>query len=314
MNFLYICQDFFWIKTNKKSLKDIDFIISKLKHISIPMENLSKPILIPTDFTVVAQYAMELAVPFVRLTNTSMVLVHIVKKTAEIPDATAKVELEADKASRDYGVPVKGIVREGSIFSTIGETVDELDASLVLMGTHGIKGMQKLTGSWALKVIVTSKVPIFVVQASPGKKTIDKIIFPIDFKRENREKIGWAYYVAKLFNSKVHIFRSEPARDRKIEQGVRTNLSFTEKFLKSKNVNYDVTVATGKDSFAKESLQFAEDMGGDLILITTTKGISIYDYVLGASEEGIITNSANIPVMCINPRKSKVGGFSATGG
>jgi len=278
------------------------------------MENLSKPILIPTDFTVIAQYAIELAVPFARLTSSGIVLVHIVKKAVEIPDATAKVELEADKASRDYGVKVKGIVREGTIFTTIGETVTELDASLVLMGTHGIKGMQKLTGSWALKVIVTSKVPIIVVQTNPRKRAIEKIVFPVDYKRENREKIGWAYYVAKLFNSKVFILRAEPARDRKIEQSIRTNLAFTEKFLRSKNIDFDVTVAKGEGSFAKESLQFAEDLDADLILITTTKGISTVDFVLGPSEEGIITNSANIPVMCINPRKGKVGGFSATGG
>ena len=278
------------------------------------MENQPKPILIPTDFTVVAQYAIESAVPFARLTNTSMVLVHIVKKTAEIPDAVAKVESEADKASRTYGIQVKGIVREGSIFSTIGETVTEIDAGLVLMGTHGIKGMQKLTGSWALKVIVTSNVPIIVVQTRPRKTTVDRIVFPIDFKRENREKIGWAYYVAKLFNSNVYIFRSEPSKDRKIEQGIRTNLIFTEKFLRSKNIKYEVTVAKGDDPFAKESLQYAEGIDADMILITTTKGISFADFVLGTSEEDTITNSANIPVMCVNPRKSRVGGFSATGG
>ncbi|MDR1171953.1 MAG: universal stress protein [Bacteroidales bacterium] len=278
------------------------------------MENQSKPILIPADFTVVAQYAIEAAVPFAKLTNTSIVLVHIVKKTAEIPDATARVELEADRASKEYGVHVTGIVREGSIFSTIGETVNELDAGLVLMGTHGIRGMQKLTGSWALKVIVTSKVPIIAVQTYPRKATVDRIAFPIDFKRENREKIGWAYYVAKLFNSKVYIFRSEPSKDRKIEQGVRTNLAFTEKFLRSKNIKYEIAVAKGEDSFAKESLQYAGEIDADMILITTTKGISIADFVLGTSEEDIITNSANIPVMCVNPRKSKMGGFSATGG
>jgi nucleotide-binding universal stress UspA family protein len=278
------------------------------------MENRSKSILIATDFTVVAQYAIEMAVPFARLSNADIMLVHIVKKASEIPDATAKVELEADKAARDHGVNVQGIVREGSIFSTIGETVTELDAGLVFMGTHGIKGMQKLTGSWALKVIVTSKVPIIVVQTYPRKKTVDRIVFPIDFKRENREKIGWAYYVSKLFGSKIFIFRSEHSKDKKIEQGVRTNLSFTEKFLKSKNVKFEVAIAEGKDSFAKESLQHAEDVDADMILITTTKGISLYDYVLGASEEDIITNNSNIPVMCVNPRKGKIGGFSATGG
>ena len=278
------------------------------------METQPKPILIPTDFTVVAQYAIEAAVPFARLTNTNMVLVHIVKKAEEIPAATAQVELEADKAARDYGIHVKGIVREGTIFTTISETVDELDAGLVLMGTHGIKGMQKLTGSWALKVIVKSKVPFIIVQARPRKATIDRIAFPIDYKRENREKIGWAYYVARLFNSKVHILRYEPSKDRKIEQGIRTNLIFTEKFLRSKNIRYETTVAKGNDSFAKESMQFAEEIDADLILITTTKGISVTDFVLGTSEEDTITNSANIPVMCVNPRKSKIGGFSATGG
>ncbi|MDR2039576.1 MAG: universal stress protein [Bacteroidales bacterium] len=278
------------------------------------MENQSKPILIPTDFTVIAEYAVESAVKFAKVTNTSIILVHIVKKTSEILDATAKVELEADKFSKEYNVKVTGIVREGSIFSTIGETVDEMDAGLVVMGTHGIKGMQKIMGSWSLKVVVTSSVPIIVVQDRPHRSGIERIAFPVDFKKENREKIGWAYYVARLFNAKVNIFRAEPAKDKKIEQGIRTNLVFTEKFLHSKNIPYDITVAKGEDSFAKESLDFAAEIDADLILITTTKGISIADFVLGTSEEHIITNSAHIPVMCVNPRKAQIGSFSATGG
>ena len=278
------------------------------------MENQSKPILIPTDFTVVAQYAIDSAVPFARLSNTEIVLLHIVKKSSEIPEAIARVELEADKLTKEYGVPMTGIVREGTIFNTVGETVTELDASLVFMGTHGVSGMQKFTGSWALKVIVSSKAPIIVTQTHPEKTNIDRIVFPIDFRRENRQKIGWAYFVARLFNSKVFIFRSEPSKDKKLEQNVRTNLSFTEKFLKSKNIDYEVSVAKGDESFAKESLKYAEDIGADLLLITTTKGITLMDYILGPIEEDLINNNANIPVMCINPRKAKVDGFSATGG
>jgi nucleotide-binding universal stress UspA family protein len=278
------------------------------------MENQSKPILIPTDFTVVAQSAIESAVKFAQLTNTSIVLVHIVKKVSEISDATAKVEIEAERASQSYGINVTGIVREGSIFSTIGETVTEIDAGLVVMGTHGIRGRQKITGSWALKVLTTSKVPIIVVQEHTRKDTIEKIAFPVDFKKENREKIGWAYYIARLFNSKVYIFRAESSRDRKIEQSIRTNVVFTEKFLRSKNTPYEIRTAKGDVSFAKETLQFADDIDADLILITTTKGISFADYVLGTAEEDIITNGSRIPVMCVNPRKTKIGSFSTTSG
>jgi len=278
------------------------------------MENLSKPILIPTDFTVVTQYAIESAAPFAKKSNAGIVLLHIVKKSSDIPEAIVKVESEAEKLSKEYGVPMQGIVREGTIFTTVGETVTELDAGLVFMGTHGIRGMQKFTGSWALKVIISSKAPIYVTQTLPKKTTVDRIVFPVDFRRENREKIGWAYYVAKLFNSKVYIFRSEPAKDKKLEQNVRINLSFTEKFLRSKNVDFEVAVAKGDESFAKESLKYAEDVNADLLLITTTKGISLMDYILGPVEEDLINNNANIPVMCINPRKAKIDGFSATGG
>ena len=278
------------------------------------MENQSKPILIPTDFTVVAQYAIEMAVPFAKLTNNDIVLLNIVKKASDMPDAAAKVELEADKISRDHGIQVTGIVREGTIFTAISEAVTELDASLVFMGTHGVKGMQKITGSWALKVIVKSKVPFIVVQSFPKKLTVDRIVFPVDYKRENREKIGWAYYVAKLFDSKVFIFRSEHSKFKLVEKNIKTNVIFTEKFLRSKNIRYELDMAKGEDSFARESLQYADRVDADLILITTTKGISFYDYVLGAVEENIISNEANIPVMCVNPRKSKIGGFSATGG
>ena len=64
------------------------------------------------------------------------------------------------------------------IFSTIGEVATEIDANLVIMGTHGIRGMQKLTGSWALKVIVGSKAPFLVVQGPPESDQLHDIVFP----------------------------------------------------------------------------------------------------------------------------------------
>ena len=277
------------------------------------MENISRPIIIPTDFTVVAQYAIEFAVPFAKLSNSSIVLVHIVKSTADILEATKKIEAEARDVAQKHDIQAKGIVLEGSIFTTVGETVKDLDAGLVVMGTHGIKGMQKITGSWALKVIVTSKVPVIVVQKHPKKATIDKIVFPVDYKRENREKLGWAAFVAKFFNSKVYVFRTYPSKDKKFEHGEKTNLIFTEKFLRSKEIPYEITVAK-KGSFAKQTLDYSESVNADLILITTTKGISWGDYIMGAVEQDIIANEAHIPIMCVNPRKGKVGGFSATGG
>ena len=55
------------------------------------------------------------------------------------------------------------------------DIASEIDAEMVIMGTHGIKGMQKFFGSWALKVIANSKVPFIVIQEPPKKDLFENI-------------------------------------------------------------------------------------------------------------------------------------------
>ena len=57
-----------------------------------------------------------------------------------------------------------------------------------------------------------------------------------------------------------------------------------------------------KGNFAQQTLDFATKINADLLLIMTTKNITVADYVVGASEQFIIANSSKIPVCCVNPR------------
>ncbi len=173
---------------------------------------------------------------------------------------------------------------------------------MVIMGTHGIKGMQKITGSWALKVIVGSEVPFIVVRDEPhDQEKIQNIIFPIDFRSENKEKVFMAIYMGKYFDSKIHILK-DPVSDKALSRNINTNLNFAIKYLIQNNIEYDIHTVKKKGNFAKETLKFAEKNKADLILIMTTKHINITDYMLGASEQYIIANSSKIPVMCVNPK------------
>ena len=56
------------------------------------------------------------------------------------------------------------IIRKGNIFEDIGDVAKEIGARLIIMGTHGIKGIQKLVGSYALKVILHSEIPFIITQ------------------------------------------------------------------------------------------------------------------------------------------------------
>jgi nucleotide-binding universal stress UspA family protein len=276
-------------------------------------ENTKRPILVTWDFTEKSGYALEHAVNLAKQLNTDVTLIHIVKKDKEIDAAQVKMDALADETSRKYNVKTSTVVPVGTIFTTISEVASDIHAEMVIMGTHGMKGMQKLIGSWALKVIAGSKVPFIVVQAAPTSHGFEKIVFPIDFRKENKEKINWIYYIGRLYSSTFYIIKDK-VTDKKFRKGIHSNLLFTEKFLKSNEIPYEIHTSPGKKDFTHETIDFAHEINADLLLIMTTKDIGIADYVLGANEQTIISNEHGIPVMCINPRPGKIsGGFSATG-
>jgi len=273
---------------------------------------LNKPILVPWDFSKVADYALQHALEYSKATNEQIALLHIVKKQKEIEPAEEKLQKIVDKTKKEYGVDIGVVVREGSIFTAISEVVDEYEATLVIMGTHGMKGMQKFTGSWALKVIAGTDAPFVVVQAPP-KEAMKEIVFPVDFKKEQKEKLVWAGYLVNHYKVKIHICY-QPSTDSRIKAKTKSNLIFSKNYLAEKNANFEIVTLPGKKGLSDESIQFAKELGSNMILIMTTKNISFQDYVLGADEQQIIANPEKIPVMCVNPKKGgKFGGFSSTG-
>lgn len=265
-----------------------------------------KRIIVPWDFTDKAENALAHAVKMSKVLDNTITLLHIVKKEKEIEDGLERLKEKAAEAQEKYGIPTDAVVREGTIFTTIGDYTKEFeDINLVIMGTHGMKGMQKLTGSWALKVIVSSYAPFIVVQDPPTEKvSYDKIVFPVNFRSENREKLIWAIYFGKIFKAKIH-FVKQDVSDKALEKKVNQNLAFARKYISKYNVDYEIATAEKSGNFAQATINYAKEIEADLMLIMTTKNIGTLDYVMGASEQFIIANTARIPVMCVNPRKAQ---------
>jgi nucleotide-binding universal stress UspA family protein len=278
------------------------------------MEKLERPIIVPWDFSQVAENAFQHAVNFSKALNREILLLHIVHEERDKDSKDIELKASAEKLGKEYGNKPSYKVMTGSIFHAIGETAKELKAEMIVMGTHGMKGAQKLFGSKALKVVVSSRIPFLVVQDKPFKKTIDTILLPIDFKRENKEKANWIYYLARNFGSKFIILKSK-AKDKGFRRKTLSNIKYVETFLKGHDVAYEIVIASGGQSFKKEIISFAKSHEADLILIMATRDIKWVDYLLGAPEQYILANPENLPIMCMNPRPAKIGsGFRASGG
>lgn len=272
-------------------------------------------LLVPWDFTDVAEAALQHAIKIAKKLNHQISLIHVVKSLKKGEEALSELNKDIEKLKEKYGVELNPLVLEGSLFSVISDYASENNVSMVIMGTHGIKGMQKFTGSYALKVIVGSKIPFIVIQEPPTKKDVFKhVVFPIDYRSEAKQKLQWALFLVKYFDVKINII-VPTLKDKSLNTKLMANVHFAEKILDKYDCSYELHKIAGSNS-AEESIAFAQKLDADMILIMTTKGIGITDYVLGAQEQYIIANTAKIPVMVVNPRTdlSRYGSFSATGG
>ena len=83
----------------------------------------------------------------------------IIRKGKAIADRTAR-------ALRDGGVPdVESHLEEGHPGEVIAEMATAVDADLIVMGTHGRRGLERaLMGSVAREVANTSTVPLLLVR------------------------------------------------------------------------------------------------------------------------------------------------------
>ena len=277
------------------------------------MEEHQRLIVVPWDFTQVAEHALAHAVKISRMVGNDICLLHVVdtgiNKKNEA-DKKSKLQLVIEETNKKFNVPISYHIVKGSIFSAIADYANEKEASLVVMGTHGMKGMQKLTGSWALKVIVKSKIPFIVVQDAPvDQERYHNIVFPVDFRSENKEKMRMAIFMGKYFESKIRML-VYVSSDKSLLKKTNINLNFAVKFLIQNNIDYEIHEVP-RGNFAQQTIDFAQKTHADLILIMTTKNITVADYVIGASEQYIIANSSKIPVCCVNPISTfaKVGQF-----
>jgi nucleotide-binding universal stress UspA family protein len=276
------------------------------------MENQNHQIIVTWDFTNISQCALEHAIRISRSINHGISLLHIIPlkySEKEKESLIEKMNFVCEETERRFNIKPSIVIKEGNIFESISEYASNNNTSLVVMGTHGMKGAQKIFGSWALKVIIGSSVPFIVVQDQPkSHEKYSNIVFPIDFKSENKEKLYWAIYFGKYFSSKVHLFKY-PVSDKSLQKKINTNLNFAIRFLIQNNMDYEIHSPERTTDFNKDTVAFAKSINADLIIIMTTKYITIFDYMFGAKEQKIIANSEKIPVMCVNPKAN----FSGVG-
>lgn len=260
-------------------------------------------VLVPHDFTSVADCAISHAAQVAKSYNGDVYLLHVVSKQKEVEPTREKLKEVALKAEKKHGVNTHVIVRIGSIFEDIGDVASEISAGYIVMGTHGARGMQKILGSHAIKVISHSKVPFIIVQEKDpsATDTYDDIVVPIDHADITKQKLKIAASIAKHFKSRIHIF-ADSESDEFLKKKLNQELSFAKKYFDEKALPYEIDRAVeGEGNFKKQLVRHAAKMDADLIVIVNTQEGALLPDFFGSDEQEVIANDAEIPVLITNP-------------
>lgn len=273
------------------------------------MDKKTFKVLVPHDFSTVADCAVNHASKIANSFGGEVHLLHVVSKQKEIESVKEKLTKIAEKAEKNTAATFHIIVRIGNIFEDIGDVASEIGAEFIVMGTHGAKGMQKIMGSYALRVISNSKVPFVIVQNKDPKKadTYDDIVVPVDYSEVTKQKLAVAANIAIQFGSKIHLFY-ELESDEFLKKKLDRELSFARNYFLERKITYTINLAEESGSFKKQLIKFSARIDADLIAVVNTQEGALLPDFFGSEEQEVIANDAEIPVIITNPTQQVVSG------
>jgi nucleotide-binding universal stress UspA family protein len=270
-----------------------------------------KKILVPTDFSDHAEYALKVAAQIARENDGEIFLLHLldlpthgndaVGNAAEVPEVMffmKKVHERFDELKNaDYleGLTVSEAVQFDRAFEGIIKTSKEHNIDLIVMGSHGASGFQEMfIGSNTEKVVRTSDVPVLVIKKEQGSFNPEKFVFASNFSSEIKKPFARVVDFANSFKSKLHLayintpndFKSTHAAEKLIHDFAA---QFTIVNGYSAHVYNDVNVEKG-------ILHFANSVNADLVGMCTHGRQGLAHFFNGSISEDLV-NHAVRPVV-----------------
>lgn len=310
------------------------------------MSQPSKPverILLPTDLSEFSILALRHALGLASKFKARLKVVYVIPQIYPVGEAVlvgapwlaspqirklAEGDLHAFMAgAREAHVDHELEVREGEPWREIVASAEETPADLVVMGTHGRRGAERLfLGSVAERLIHRLPCPVMTVcheegrtGATPG--LLGRILCATDFSESSERAFQFALGLASSLGAKVTLLHAidympdlgearyrmvipdvEPLRQ-EIERIAAERLA---KALEAGRKGFpDVEVATrvAVGRAYQEILHAAEGEGADLIVVGA-QGHGWFEHMLSGSNALQVIRRATCPVLTVRPQRT----------
>ena len=289
-------------------------------------------ILFPHDFSECAGQAFTHAIYFAEKYDAELHLLHVVTLFEDAPQVneknfpdkgTIQKRLEEISASKMKGLKekhesdnLKIVVSVKRAVSEAPDYASEKDVDLIVMGTHGRRGIGHLfLGSVAEEVVRLSNVPVFTIKEEEKPKPIknwEKILVPIDFSEHSNTALAHAKAIAESYEAGLQLLHviEEPVHPAlslggkssifdivpDLKADCKKRIEKMMKETKGPEVKSEIFIIEGTAS--SDIIRFASETNSDLIVIAT-HGLTGIEHLLMGSVTEKVVRMASCPVFTV---------------
>lgn len=278
---------------------------------------MSKKIIVGIDFSNCSVNALEHAISIANRAKASITMVWVnhldyskeifsVEPKQLIKEVEDRLKILVLKYSNELvGQTIEYKIRKGKVYKEICDIGAELNAFLIIVGTHGSSGFEEFwIGSNANRIVSISSIPTITIRGGIDVgRDLKRIVMPFDSTKVTRQKMPITALLANYYNSEVHLLGLYTSSLDDIRFRIKNYISQAEDYLKENNIKYKTTFLD-VHNLTEATLQYAESIDANLISIMTEQETSTANIWLGPYAAQMVNHSA-IPVLSVHPDKIK---------
>jgi nucleotide-binding universal stress UspA family protein len=273
-----------------------------------------KRILVPTDFSNQAGYALDAALNLASTIGAQVHLLHVVEGFIQgsfatqggIPDNLSEeafIRKLIEKGKKDLdelvskrnldNIHIKTDIQVGNPYHHIARDILDNEADLVIMGSKGASGYEELLlGSNTERVVRHSKCPVITVKEAVDFNQVTDVVFAADFL-ENEDHVATKLKDMQNFlDAKLHLVKVDTPGNFESSRTIKKRIQ--DFVQRHKLENYTIEIyneSTEEDGI----IFFAEDIDADMIALATRGRTGIRHLLSGSIAEDVV-NHAQRPV------------------
>lgn len=282
---------------------------------------MKKTILVGIDFSDCSINALEHALTIADKAESNVVMIWVNRPDSNKEIFTIEPENLIDEVNKrfkelvnkyKYGLEhgsLTFIIKEGKVYQEIVKAADELEAFLIVIGTHGSSGFEEFwMGSNANKIVTSTDRPIITIRGGVDiNRTLTRIVMPIDSTVESRQKVPLTALLAKYFEAEIHVLAVHTTVVTEVRSRVNEYVKQVELYLTENEVRFTKEEIEA-ENITDSTIEYAVKVNANLISIMDDQETTTANIWLGPYAQQMVNHSP-IPVLCVHA-KDLVAGIS----